>query len=149
MKIKCKNCKKSYDLTEVQEKNVKEFAQRKTPFMVSRCPLCHSMVMLEPMSLIGIANKLPHIENNLLFYCPSPCCIGFIEYDKETELFNCAECGLIWKNKKEIFNSISSIIKKYSHREEVYKKTKNGWKSIKIGTESNNYYKKVQNNEKL
>ena len=149
MKVKCENCKKSYNLTEDQEKNVKEFAQRKTPFMVSRCPLCHSMVMLEPLSLVGITNELPQIEDNRLFYCPSSCCVGFIEYDKDSDIYNCAECGSIWKNKKEIFESISSIVKRYSHRNEVYKKTKNGWKSIKIGTESNDYYKKVQNNEKL
>ena len=149
MDVKCEDCNEVFVLTEEQEKNVKEFAERGNHFMISRCPLCHSTIMLHPLSLMGITDELPIIEDERLFYCPIPCCIGFVEYDKEKNIFNCAECGSICESKAEIFKSISQIIKKYPHRKSVYKKIKNGWKSIETGSASDDYYSKVQNDEKM
>ena len=149
MEQKCETCQKIVVLTEEQEKNVKEFAEKRMPFMVSRCPLCRSMLILHPLKLTGITNELPEIEDVRLFYCPTPCCIGYVEYDKESNVYNCAECGSIWKSKDILFNSISEIVLKYPHRKKVYKKMKNHWKSVPIGTEPDSYYSKVQNNEKL
>ena len=149
MEQQCDNCQKMVVLTKEQEIGVREFAANNKPFMVSRCPFCHSMLILHPLKLMGITNVLPIIEDTRLFYCPSPCCIGYVEHDKESDVYNCAECGSIWKSKDEIFYSISEIIKKHPHRKTVYKKSKNGWKSIAIGTEPNSYYSKVQNIEKL
>jgi hypothetical protein len=149
MEIKCKDCQKLVTLTEEQENNVKEFAEKGMPFMVFRCPLCHNQQILHPLELMGITTKLPAIEDNRLFYCPSSCCIGYIEYDKENKIYTCVECGSRWKNKNEIFNSISETIKKYKHRKLVYKKIKNGWKSIPIGTAPDEYYTKLQNDEKI
>jgi hypothetical protein len=149
MEIKCTGCQKLFTLTNEQENTVKEFAENKMPFMAFRCPLCHSQQILHPLELMGITNELPTIEDTRLFYCPSSCCTGYIEYDKERKMYNCAECGSKWKNKNEIYNSISAIIKKYKHRKVVYKKTKNGWVSIPIGTAPDEYYSKVQNDEKV
>ncbi|MHC6204117.1 hypothetical protein ACYULU_13110 [Breznakiellaceae bacterium SP9] len=149
MNVKCEDCNKVFTLTEEEERNLKEFAEKGKHFMVSRCPLCHNMLMLHPLALTGITNEIPVIEDNRLFYCPMPCCVGYIEYDKEANIFNCAECGSTWKNKEEIFKSISEIIKKYSHRKNVYKKLKNGWKSIEIGNVPDDYFSKVQNKEKM
>jgi len=64
-------------------------------------------------------------------------------------VYNCAECGSIWKNKVTIFDSISEIVLKYPHRKTVYKKMKNSWKSVPIGTAPDSYFSKVQNNEQL
>jgi hypothetical protein len=149
MVVECKKCVKTFELTKAQEDNVKEFAQKNMPFMVETCPLCHSMVILHPLSLMGITDELPEIEDNRLFYCPEPCCIGYIEYDKKNKKYNCSECGATWKNKNEIYNSISEIIKKYHHRKDVYKKMKNGYKSITIGTAQEKYYSNVQNDETI
>jgi len=149
MEIKCDDCGKVFNLTAEQEKNVREFAEKGKPFMALRCPLCHSMLMLYPLALTGITNELPKVEDTRLFYCPTACCIGYVEYDEESNVYNCAECGSIWKNKDEVFNSISKIILKYPHRKTVYKKVKNGWKSIPIGTAPDSYFSEVQNNEKI
>jgi hypothetical protein len=149
MEQKCESCKNLVVLTVEQEKNVREFAEKGMPFMVSRCPFCHNMLILHPLSLMGITAELPVIEDNRLFYCPTPCCIGYVEYDKESNFYNCAECGSIWKNKNELFYSITEIIKKYPHRKFVYKKVKNGWKSIAIGSASDSYFSEVQNNENI
>jgi hypothetical protein len=143
----CEQCKNTNVLTEEQEKNVREFAEKGMPFMASRCSFCHSMLILHPLSLMGITDELPVIEDNRLFYCPTPCCIGYVEYDKESKVYNCAECGSIWKSKNDVFNSITEIVKKYPHRKCVYKKVKSGWKSIAIGSAPDSYFSKIQNNE--
>ena len=126
---------------------MREFAEKGMPFMASRCSFCHSMLILHPLSLMGITDELPVIEDNRLFYCPTPCCIGYVEYDKESKVYNCAECGSIWKSKNDVFNSITEIVKKYPHRKCVYKKVKSGWKSIAIGSAPDSYFSKIQNNE--
>ena len=149
MEQKCETCQETVVLTEEQEKGVKEFAAKRMPFMVSRCPFCHSMLILHPLELTGITSELPAIEDTRLFYCPTPCCIGYVEYDEEMNVYNCAECGSIWKNKATIFDSISEIVLKYPHRKKVYKKMKNSWKSVPIETAPDSYFSKVQNNEQL
>lgn len=99
------------------------------------------------MTLLGISNDIEEIKDTRLFYCPTPQCIGFVEYDRTNHLYECLECGSSWKNQQELFNSISDIVKKYLHRKSVYIKIKNGWKSIPIGTSPDNYGSIVQNEE--
>jgi DNA-directed RNA polymerase subunit RPC12/RpoP len=147
MEYKCEKCGKTFVFTEEQEKNIIEFANRKAPYMVSRCPLCHSMLMLHPLSLMGITDELPDIEDNRLFYCPKSQCTGFVEYNNQNNIYECLDCGSFWETKQELYKSISEIVIKYSHRKEAYKKIKNGWKSIAIGTVSAKYYSKIQNDE--
>jgi hypothetical protein len=105
------------------------------------------MVILHPPVLMGITENIPIIEDCRLFYCPTSRCTGFVEYDKENNIYECTECGSSWKNKKELFSDISKIVEKYSHRKNVYLKTKNGWKSIPVGSSPPDYYSKVQNDE--
>ena len=105
------------------------------------------MVILNPLVLMGISNDVPKIEDRRVFYCPTPQCVGFVEYDKENDIYECSECGSSWKNKQELFNDISIIVKKYPHRKSVYLKIKNGWRSIPIGTSPDNYGSIVQNEE--
>jgi hypothetical protein len=147
METKCDECEKLFKLTEEQEKNVREFAEKGKPFMATICPICHTSLILYPLSLMGITDELPIIEDNRLYYCPTLCCIGYVEYDKESKVYNCAECGSIWKSKNDVFNSITEIVKKYPHRKCVYKKVKSGWKSIAIGSASDSYISKIQNDE--
>ena len=147
MQIKCDSCNSTFDLTKEQEQEVASAASIGSPYLIVRCPICHSMVILNPLVLMGISNDIPKIEDCMVFYCPTPQCVGFVEYDKGNDIYECSECGSSWKNKQELFSDISKIVKKYPHRKSVYLKVKNGWKSIPIGTSPDNYGSIVQNGE--
>jgi DNA-directed RNA polymerase subunit RPC12/RpoP len=113
MEIKCDNCNSTFELTEEQKKEVAIAANSGSPYLIVRCPMCHSMVILHPLVLMGITKDVPKIEDHRFCYCPTPQCVGFVEYGNENNIYECVECGSSWKSKKELNNDISDIVKNF------------------------------------
>ena len=144
MQINCESCGVTFIPTEIEQKKIKEAAEKGKTKLIMNCPSCGSMVMAQPIHLMGLSNEKPKSKDARLFCCPVSACIGFVEEDKDAKVFGCSECGTEWKKIEKVYSEIDKIIKKYPYRKEVYIKGGDVWKSILFDKIPKDYYNKVQ-----
>lgn len=147
MNIHCDTCGIDFIPSEQQTEKIKLSAEAGKTKLVITCPNCKSMVMAQPLFLIGLSDELPKKLDERLFCCPISACIGFVEEDKDEHVFGCSECGTEWGGLKSVYSDIERILKKYPYRKEVYINRNRIWESIPIDNIPKAYYDMVQKEE--
>ena len=144
MKIQCESCGKNFVPKEEDQTKIKTSAEKGKTKIILNCPFCGSMVMAQPLVLMGISAEIPKAKDERLFCCPISGCIGFVEEDQLAKVFGCSECGTEWKKIEKIYTDIEKIVKKYPYRKKVYIKSGDVWISVPFSQIPSDYYKKVQ-----
>jgi hypothetical protein len=136
--LKCTNCKHQIVFTDEQNDSLEKKRQRGMPAAMIECPNCRFAV---PIDLRKKSTPEPS-TNEISYRCPVARCTGWVSF--VDPFWGCGACGSVWHEKRNLFEEIVSIKKKYSYRSNSYKNDGTEWLPAPLSEEIPNYEELVE-----
>src|SRR5262249_27405715 len=115
----CTNCKRKSEVTRKQASEIRSAKSKGALGLLMDCSKCG-------LSFYMDFEPAPKAKKEQIYHCPISGCTGYAVHVENSALYapgpfwGCGECGSVWREKDELFDSIDEIVKRFSWRKPVY-----------------------------
>jgi ribosomal protein S27AE len=110
MKIKCPNCRNTFNADSQQEQLVNMAIKKKQRLLFIECPECYKDVPINPNDLLPKEyQKDEDLKNHTAENIQCPICGGIVSYvdNGDEKFWGCGECGNIWFSRNVLDEEIA------------------------------------------